>query len=115
MARIPDDVIDQIKTDTSLVRLVEHVGIELKKQGKDLAGKCPFHEDDTPSLIISESKNVFHCFGCDASRKGSNLKKRVKSSFIRFRRKGSNLVLLGLVDKARALRGPLFVVLFGFD
>ena len=30
-------------------------------------------------------------------------------------RKGSNLVLLGLVDKARALRGPLFVVLFGFD
>ena len=67
MARIPDDVIEQIKTDTSLVRLVEHVGIELKKQGKDLAGKCPFHDDDTPSLIISEVKNVFHCFGCDAS------------------------------------------------
>ena len=67
MARIPEEVINRIKTDTSLVRLVEHVGIELKKQGKDLAGKCPFHEDDTPSLIVSETKNVFHCFGCDAS------------------------------------------------
>lgn len=67
MARIPDDVINRIKTETSLVRLVEHYGIELKKQGKDLAGQCPFHEDDTPSLIISERKNVFHCFGCNAA------------------------------------------------
>lgn len=67
MARIPQDVIDRLKTETSLVRLVEHYGIELKKQGKDLAGRCPFHEDDTPSLIISERKNVFHCFGCNAS------------------------------------------------
>jgi DNA primase len=67
MARIPDDVIEKLKTEISLVRLVERSGIELKKQGKGLAGKCPFHDDDTPSLIISESKNVFHCFGCNAA------------------------------------------------
>lgn len=67
MARIPDDVIDRLKSEISLVRLVERYGIELKRQGKDLVGKCPFHDDDTPSLIISEKKNVFHCFGCNAS------------------------------------------------
>lgn len=67
MARIPQDVIDRLKTEISLVRLVERYGIALKKQGKDLAGTCPFHEDDTPSLIISERKNVFHCFGCNAA------------------------------------------------
>lgn len=67
MARIAADVIDRLKSDVSLVRLVERSGIALTKQGKDLAGSCPFHDDKEPSLIISEQKNVFHCFGCDAS------------------------------------------------
>lgn len=64
MARIPDEVIERLKTEVSLVRLVEGYGVELKKQGKDLAGRCPFHApDDTPSLLVSESKNLWHCFG----------------------------------------------------
>ena len=49
MARIPDDEIEQIKTETSLVRLVEHVGIELKKQGKDLAV-----ERKTPIVVFPQ-------------------------------------------------------------
>lgn len=67
MARIADHEIERIKAEVSLVRLVESSGVKLARNGKDeLAGCCPFHDDDTPSLSVSVSKNLFRCFGCDA-------------------------------------------------
>lgn len=35
-----------------------------KKSGKDFIGQCPFHADDTASLVITPTKNLWHCFGC---------------------------------------------------
>jgi DNA primase catalytic core len=67
MARIPENEIERLKSEVSLVRLVEAAGIELKKQGKDYVACCPFHADATPSLIVTPSKNLFHCFGCEAA------------------------------------------------
>ncbi len=67
MARFSDEVINRIKTEVSLMRLIETQGYRPKKQGKDYALHCPFHEDDTPSLIITPKSNLFHCFGCDAA------------------------------------------------
>ena len=64
MARIPEAEIERLKAEVSVARLVESSGIELKKQGKDLAGRCPFHDDAEPSLIVSPDKNLWHCFGC---------------------------------------------------
>jgi DNA primase len=64
MARIPDAQLEQLKESVSVQRLVEGFGVELRKQGKDWAGKCPFHADDTASLIITPAKNLWHCFGC---------------------------------------------------
>jgi DNA primase len=66
MARIPDAEIERIKAEVSLVRLVESSGVKLQKRGADMVGCCPFHADDTPSLSVSEAKNLFRCFGCDA-------------------------------------------------
>ncbi|MBK9219761.1 MAG: hypothetical protein IPL70_16000 [Uliginosibacterium sp.] len=48
----------------SVERLIEAAGIELKKSSKDLAGRCPFHADDTASLIVTPAKNLWHRFGC---------------------------------------------------
>jgi DNA primase len=67
MPRIPDDELDRLKAEISLVRLVEGWGIALARQGKDWVGRCPFHADDTPSLVVTPSKNLFHCFGCGAA------------------------------------------------
>ena len=64
MARIPEQEIERLKNEVSVERLVEASGIELKKTGKDLLGRCPFHEDDTASLVITPAKNLWHCFGC---------------------------------------------------
>jgi DNA primase len=64
MARIPEAEIERLKMEVSVERLVEASGIELKKSGKDLLGRCPFHADDTASLVVTPGKNLWHCFGC---------------------------------------------------
>src|SRR5438105_600285 len=64
MARIPDSEVQRLKDEVSVQRLIESAGIELKKIGKDIAGKCPFHDDSEPSLIVTPAKNLWHCFGC---------------------------------------------------
>ena len=48
-------------------RLAEARGVVFEKHGADLHGRCPFHEDRTPSLVITPAKNLWHCLGaCQA-------------------------------------------------
>ena len=63
MARIPDQVVERLKTEVSVQRLAEARGIAFKKHGSDLIGRCPFHDDKTPSLVITPEKNLWHCLG----------------------------------------------------
>jgi DNA primase catalytic core len=65
MARIADAEIERLRVEVSLVRLVESSGVKLAKRGADMMGCCPFHDDDTPSLSVSVTKNLFRCFGCN--------------------------------------------------
>jgi DNA primase len=65
MARIPDEEIDRIKREVSLGRLVASQGVVLKGTGDNLLGRCPWHEDSTASLVVTASKNLWHCMaGC---------------------------------------------------
>ena len=64
MARIPDTEVQRLKDEVAVQRLVEAAGVELRKTGKDFAGRCPFHTDDTASLVVTPAKNLWHCFGC---------------------------------------------------
>lgn len=59
--------IDTIKTQTDIIGLIESYGITLKKNGKGYVGRCPFHDDTTPSLSVTPSENLFQCFGCGAA------------------------------------------------
>ena len=63
MARIPQSEVERLKKDVSLERLASAAGVELKRHGSDLHGRCPFHNDKTPSLVISPAKNLWHCLG----------------------------------------------------
>jgi len=64
MARIAADELERLKREVSVERLVAGAGIELKRAGKDLLGRCPFHADAEASLVITPAKNLWHCFGC---------------------------------------------------
>ena len=83
MARIPEETIERLKEEVSVERLVEDSGIALKKSGKDRLGRCPFHEDDTASLVVTPAKNLWHCFGCGAG--GGPIDWVMKSSGVSFR------------------------------
>lgn len=63
MARIPEEEIERLKQTVSIERLVTGFGVELKRQGKDLFGRCPFHNDKTPSLSVTPETNLWHCLG----------------------------------------------------
>ncbi|GAB3700246.1 hypothetical protein GCM10028815_06510 [Mariniluteicoccus flavus] len=63
MARIPDAELARLKAEVSVQRLVEGCGVVLRKQGNDLVGACPFHDDSSPSLVVTPGKNLWHCLG----------------------------------------------------
>ncbi len=63
MARVPDEEIERLKREVDLAELVVRSGVALKKAGGDLIGCCPFHDDDTPSLVVTPKKNLWHCMG----------------------------------------------------
>lgn len=66
MARIPDAELARLKAEVSVQRLVEGCGVVLRQQGQDLVGACPFHEDSSPSLVVTPGKNLWHCMGACA-------------------------------------------------
>jgi CHC2 zinc finger len=63
VARIPDAEIGRLKEQVSLVSLAEARGVTLRQTGADLTGCCPFHQDRSPSLVISPGKSLWHCLG----------------------------------------------------
>lgn len=83
MARIPGPEIERLKNEVSVERLVEASRIALKKAGKDLLGCCPFHADDTASLVVTPGKNLWHCFGCGVG--GGPIDWMMKSRGVSFR------------------------------
>jgi DNA primase len=85
MARIPESEIERLKLQVSVVRLVEAAGIALKPHGKDLVGRCPFHDDKTPSLVVSPKSNLWHCLGA-CQMGGSSIDWVMKFEGVSFRR-----------------------------
>ena len=84
MPRIPAEELDRIKREVSVQRLAEARGVKLTKQGENLIGLCPFHEDHNPSLVITPSKNLWNCLG--ACQEGGDVINWVmKSESVSFR------------------------------
>lgn len=63
MAKIPPQVIDDIREKTNIVDIVGQY-VQLKKSGKNYTGLCPFHNEKTPSFSVAEDKQFYYCFGC---------------------------------------------------
>ena len=55
--------VQAIKEQTDVVGLISRY-VSLAKSGANFKGRCPFHKDDTPSMVVSAEKGLWHCFGC---------------------------------------------------
>lgn len=60
---IDRSTIDRIMEATDIVEVVEDF-VSLKKRGVNYFGCCPFHNEKTPSFIVSKAKGIYKCFGC---------------------------------------------------
>ena len=58
--------IDRLKTANPLEVILADRGIELRKKGRVLVARCPFHEEKTASFTVTPTKGLYHCFGCGA-------------------------------------------------
>ncbi|MCM2531609.1 DNA primase [Neobacillus pocheonensis] len=63
--RIAEEKINQIRQAVDIVEIISDY-VQLKKQGRNYFGLCPFHGENTPSFSVSADKQIFHCFGCGA-------------------------------------------------
>lgn len=61
----PEEIIQEVRDRNDIVDVIsQHV--QLKKQGSNYFGLCPFHNEKSPSFSVSPGKKMFHCFGCHA-------------------------------------------------
>ncbi len=58
-----EEIIQKIKEENDIVDIVSEV-VTLKKTGKNYLGRCPFHNEKTPSFTVSSEKQIYKCFGC---------------------------------------------------
>jgi len=58
--------IDRLKAASPLEVILADRGIELRKKGRVLVARCPFHEEKTASFTVTPAKGLYHCFGCGA-------------------------------------------------
>ena len=66
MALINSEEINNIRSNTNIVDIISSY-IKVEKKGKDYKCVCPFHDDHSPSMSISEQKQIYKCFACGAA------------------------------------------------
>jgi len=63
VAFISEEQIDQVRSRADIYAIISE-RLALKRAGRNWKANCPFHQEKTPSLIVSPEKQIFHCFGC---------------------------------------------------
>ncbi|HZT16556.1 MAG TPA: DNA primase [Gaiellaceae bacterium] len=86
MARIQDSSVEAVKAGADFVAVVEE-RTQLRKQGGRLVGRCPFHEERTPSFSVNPVDKLYYCFGCHA-----------KGDMITFVRETQGLDFVGAIE-----------------
>ena len=61
---ISTEVINDIQDRCDIVELISSY-IPLKRAGRNFKANCPFHNEKTPSFVVSPEKQIYHCFGCN--------------------------------------------------
>jgi len=65
--QVTKEGIERIKGANELSAVLAERGVELKKKGRVLVARCPFHDERTASFTVTPSRGLYHCFGCGAA------------------------------------------------
>ena len=101
--------IDQVYQATDIVDVVSDF-VSLRKAGVNYKGLCPFHDEKTPSFVVSPARGTCHCFGCGKGGTAINflmeLNNMTYPEAIRWlaRKYGIEVIETGFDDKANAER-----------
>jgi DNA primase len=71
VGRIPDNILEDILSRVDIVEVVSGF-IPLKRAGRNFKALCPFHQEKTPSFMVSPDRQIYHCFGCGAGGNAFN-------------------------------------------
>ncbi len=61
----PDAWVERVRAASDIVEIVSQT-VPLRRVGRNLMGRCPFHEEKSPSFSVSPERQFYHCFGCKA-------------------------------------------------
>lgn len=64
-ARASDDWVERVRAASDIVEIVGQT-VGLKRVGRNFVGRCPFHEEKTPSFSVHPERQFYHCFSCKA-------------------------------------------------
>ena len=65
MAIFNKESLESLRQKVNLVEVLSSY-VEFKRTGASYKGLCPFHDEKTPSFMVSPELGIFKCFGCDA-------------------------------------------------
>ena len=60
-----DDWVERVRAATDIVELIGE-RVPLRRVGRNFMGRCPFHEEKTPSFSVNAERQFYHCFSCKA-------------------------------------------------
>ncbi|GHT40857.1 DNA primase [Endomicrobiia bacterium] len=64
---IPEDAIERVKLSSNIEFIIREYLPDLKRAGRNWKACCPFHNEKTPSFVVSPEKGIFRCFGCNVA------------------------------------------------
>jgi DNA primase len=97
MARIKDTSVREVVAAADLVEVVSQRTSLRRSSGSRLMGRCPFHEERTPSFSVNPVEKLYYCFGCG---RGGDV--------VRFVQETENLDFVGAIEAlAERFRVPL--------
>ena len=88
-----DEILNEFNNKSRLSDLISKY-VQLTPRGNSFIGKCPFHNEKTPSFNVSDEKGLFHCFGC-----------KVGGNAITFLMKYKNLTFREAINELSAFAG----------
>ena len=60
-----DDWVERVRAASDIVEVVSQT-VPLKRVGRNFVGRCPFHEEKSPSFSVNAERQFYHCFSCRA-------------------------------------------------